>query len=121
MIKKLEISAQHFDLDRKLQSYASRKIGKLDKYMPRAARASAHAAIKLKEQKAKNKKQCQCEVILYLPQETITISEATINMYAAIDIVEAKMRNQLKSYKDRHTRAGLHHRALRRIRNLRMQ
>lgn len=121
MIKKLEISAQHFDLDRKLQSYASRKIGKLDKYMPRAARASAHVAIKLKEQNARNKKQCQCEVIMYLPQETITISEATINMYAAVDIVEAKLRNQLKSYKERHSRSKLHHRALKRLRGLRMQ
>jgi ribosome-associated translation inhibitor RaiA len=29
--------------------------------------------------------------------------EGTVNIYAAIDIVEAKLRAQLRSYKDKHT------------------
>lgn len=119
MIKKLEISAQHFELDPKLKSYALRKIGKLDKFLPRSTRTSAHAEVKLKVQHARNKKQCVCEVVLRLPKDTITINEATINMYAAVDIVEAKLRNQIKSYKDKHMPAKLHHRALARFKNLR--
>lgn len=118
MIKKLEVTAVHFDLDPKLKNYAIRKIGKLDKYLPRSARASAHADIKLKEQHARNKKQCHCEVILQLPKDTITITEATINMYAAVDIVEAKLRNRIKIYKDKHMPAKLHHRAFAHLKKL---
>ncbi len=115
MIKKLEFSAMHFEADAKLKAYATKKIGKLDRFMPRSARISAHADIKLKEEKAKNKKQCHCEVILKLPGEVITVHEATINMYAAIDIVEAKLRNQIKIYKDKHAPAKLHRRVLARF------
>jgi ribosomal subunit interface protein len=102
MIKKMHINGVHADVSNDLHKYVVKKIGRLDKYLPRAARASVHAEVKLKESKAKDKKHHTCEVILHLPQEKITVKEATINMYAAVDIVEAKLKNQIKRYKDLH-------------------
>lgn len=102
MIKKLHINGVHADISNDLHKYVMKKIGRLDKYLPRAARASVQAEVKLKESKAKDKKHHTCEVILHLPQEKITVKEATINMYAAVDIVEAKLKNQIKRYKDTH-------------------
>lgn len=116
MIKKLEISGVHTKADSDLKKYVEKKIGKLDRYLPRRARESAHAEVMLKESKAKNKKQCTCEVVLYLPQETITTKEATLNMYAAVDIVEAKLKNQLKKYKEKHDTTKIHRRVLARLR-----
>lgn len=103
MIKKLEIVGIHTDATADIKKYVQKKIAKLDGYMPKAARASAHAEVKLKEAKAKDKKQCTCEVILHLPGEVITAKESTFNMYAAIDIVEQKLKVQLKRYKDTHS------------------
>jgi ribosomal subunit interface protein len=116
MIQKLEISGVHTEVDAKLKRYVKNKIGKLDKYMSKHMMASAHAEVILKEVKAKDKKQCVCEVILYLPQGSITTKEATINMYAAVDIVEAKLKNQLKKYKGTHGNPRLHQRVLARLR-----
>lgn len=116
MIKKLEITGVHISLDADLKKYARSKIGKLDKYLPRNARESAHAEVFLKESKTKNKKQCTCEVVLQLPHEQVTAKESTINMYAAIDIVEAKLKNQIKKYKDTHGTRGLHRKVLARLR-----
>ena len=65
--------------------------------MPKHARKSAHAEVKLKESKAKNKKQCTAEVTIFMPGEVITAKETTVNMYAAIDIVEEKLKAQLKT------------------------
>lgn len=114
MIEKLEINGVHFKVDDDLKKYVSKKIGKLDQYMTRHARPSAHAEVKLKESKVKTRKQATCEVILFLPQDTLTTKETTLNMYAAVDIVEAKLKNQLKKYKNKHS-PHLHRRVLRRI------
>ncbi len=112
MIKKLEISGVHLKADPKLQEYATRKIGKLDRFLPRAARESAHAEVLLKEKSIKTRKEYTCEVVLQLPHDTITVSESTMNIFAAIDIVEAKLKNLLKKYKETHSSLHLHRRVL---------
>lgn len=99
MIKKLEISGIHTDLEDDIKKYSIKKIGKLDIYIPKHARKSAHGEIKLQESMIKKKKQCSVEVVIFLPGETITAKETTVNMYAAIDIVEEKIKAQLRRYK----------------------
>src|SRR5690348_13663745 len=116
MIEKLEISGVHTDVDKKLRDYVTRKIGKLDRFTPRKTRAALHAEVILKDTKAKDKKHCVCEVVMFLPHDKLMVSEATMNMYAAVDIVEAKLKNLLKKYKDTHSSRGLHRRVLARIR-----
>lgn len=116
MIQKLEITGVHMDVDKKLHDYVTKKIGKLDRYMSKHARTSAHAEIFLKETKIKAKKQCTCEVILHLPHATITTKETTMNMFAAVDIVEPKLKNQLKKYKETHGSLRIHRRVLMRLR-----
>lgn len=103
MINKLEVAGIHTDASKDIQKYVKKKIAGLDSYMPRHARKSAHAEVKLKESKAKNKKECTCEVVLHVPGETITAKETTVNMYAAIDIVEEKLKSQLRSYKEQNS------------------
>lgn len=115
MINKLEISGVHYHPSDDLKKYVTKKIGKLDKYLPKRARESAHAEVYLKETKAKDKKKCVCEVVLFLPEEKITIKESTINMFAAVDIVETKLKNQIKKYKDTHGVNRLHKRVLARL------
>src|SRR5947209_15178226 len=101
MFQKFEIHGVHANVDQALRDYTSKKIGGLDRYVPRHARNSAHAEVFLKET-GKKDNHCRCEVTLYLPQETIVIKEDSINMYAAVDIAEAKLKQRLKKYKDLH-------------------
>src|SRR5690554_5556355 len=99
MISKLEINGVHMKPDEDLRRYVTKKIGKLDRYLSKHARVSAHAEVFLKEEQARGKKKCSCEVVLRLPHDTLTTKESTINIYAAVDIVEAKLKNQLRKYK----------------------
>lgn len=115
MIQKLEINGVHTVLTDDLKKYITKKIGKLDRYMPRHARQSAHAEVFVKEVKIKAKKENVCEVVLRLPGTTLTTKESTINMFAAVDIVEAKLKNQLKKYKETHNSQRIHRRVLLRI------
>ena len=112
MIQRFDIAGVHVHVDEDLRKYVQKKIGHLDRFMPRYIRPSVHLEVKLKETKAKDKKECICEVIMHLPHETLTISEGTINMYAAVDIVETKLKNQLKRYKELHANPRLHRRLL---------
>ncbi len=103
MSLKLEINAIHTEVGDDLKKYITKKIGKLDRYLPRRARESSRGAVRLKQSRSKDKKHHTCEVVLYLPHETLTVSETTINMFAAVDIVETKLKNQLKKYKGKHS------------------
>ena len=102
MIKKFEIQGVHADVDDKLRAYVGRKIGGLDRYISRHSRLSAHCEVHLKETQAKGSDHCRCEVTLYLPHQTIIVKENAPNLYAAVDIVEAKLKQQLQKYKDLH-------------------
>ena len=115
MIEKLEINGIHTEINDDLKKYVNKKIGKLDQYMSPHSRESAHAEVKLKEQKIKARVECTCEVILHLPKETMTIKESTVNMFAAIDVVEEKLKNKLKKYKQKHGKGKLHQRVISRF------
>jgi ribosomal subunit interface protein len=115
MIQKLEISGIHIKVEDDLHKYILKKIGKLDQYIPRNARESTHVEVKLKVVKAKQRKLATCEVIVHLPQGNITTKETTFNMFAAVDIVEQKLKNQIKKYKETHSRTRLHHRVIAKV------
>lgn len=115
MIKRLDISGVHMTVGDDLKKYVNKKIGRLDRFIPKANREGVHVEVKLKESKAKDKNERTCEVILRLPHETITVKETTINIYAAVDIVETKLHHQLKKYKELHASPRLHQRVLTKI------
>lgn len=116
MIGKLEISAQHTELTPEIKKYVDKKIGRLDHYVPRRARESIHAEVKLKETKVKEKKQFTCTVVMYVPGSTLEASETTINMFAAIDIVEAKLKQQLRKFKEQRANPKMHRRIYNKLR-----
>ena len=115
MINKLEISGIHTEVDQDLKKYIKRKIGRLDQYLPAHSKESAHAEIKLREMKVKARTECTCEVILHLPHDTLIVKETTINSYAAVDVVEEKLKNQIKKYKQKNGKGRLRQRILARL------
>jgi putative sigma-54 modulation protein len=116
-----ELNGVHSKVDDKLRKYITKKIGGLDKYLTRQASASAHAEVKLIEEKNKDKKQCTCEVILHVPIENIVVRETTVNMYAAVDIAEEKLKHSLRKYKELHGTPRFHRRLIARFKRRAVQ
>lgn len=116
MFGKFEIQGVHTTVDDSLRKYVSRKIGGLDRYVSKHNRESAHGEVYLKEGPAKNNTHSTCEVNIYLPRETINLKESALNMYAAVDITEAKLKQQLKKYKDLHQTGKMHRHLFARLR-----
>jgi ribosomal subunit interface protein len=116
MFQKFEIQGIHATDDKKLHAYVTKKIGGLDRYLSKHSRLSAHAEVHLKESKKKDDQHSQCEVKLKLPHQTIVVKENAINMFAAVDITEAKLKQQLQKYKELHGNGKLHRRLINRLR-----
>ena len=101
MISHIDISGIHYEVSDDLKKYITKKVSKLDRFVPRHARKTIHAEVKLSELKTKSDRN-QCEIIIHLPDQQVMAKESTVNMFAAIDIVETKIKNQLKKYKETH-------------------
>ena len=100
MISSIEITGVQFDVDPTTRKYVMKKIGRLDRYLPRHARKSVTAAVKLREVNHDHGNKYEAEVILNLPEKTLTAKDYTLNVLAAVDIVEAKIVTQLHKYKE---------------------
>ncbi|HSX08491.1 MAG TPA: ribosome-associated translation inhibitor RaiA [Candidatus Saccharimonadales bacterium] len=115
MVQKIDIAGVHMQVGDDLKKYIFKKIGSLDRYVPRASRTSLHVEVKLKESNPRGKSERTCEIIMHLPHEVLNVKETTINIYAAVDIAEEKLKVQLKKYKDLHGTHGFRRRVLTRL------
>lgn len=102
MLQKFEIQGVHTTVNDKLRAYVTRKLGGLDRYIAPHNRDSAHLKVHLKEHKKKDNAHCTCEVTLHMPHQDIVIKESALNMYAAVDIIESKLKQHLQKYKETH-------------------
>ena len=99
MITTIEVTGIKYDVDDTTKKYVLKKIGKLDRYLPRHARESVNAEVRLKEVNRANGNKYEAEVTINVPDKVITAKDSTLNMLAAVDIVEAKIVTQLRKYK----------------------
>lgn len=100
MIKAIEIQGIQFGVDSITEKYVMRKIGRLDRYLPKHARKSATAEVRLRQVNRDHGNKYEAEVILHVPDKLITAKDSTVNVLAAVDIVEAKIVAQLHRYKE---------------------
>lgn len=103
MITHIDVTGVRYTPDELTKKYVKKKIGALDRYLSRHARKTVHAEVKLKEVNRAHGNKYECDVIIKVPEATLTAKDSTLNMLAAIDIVEEKLRSQLKKYHDERT------------------
>ena len=99
MIASIDITGIQYDVNDKTQRYVMEKVGKLDRYVPPHARKTMTADVKLRQVDEAHGNKYEAEVILQVPDKIITAKDTTVNMMAAIDIVEAKLVAQLRDRK----------------------
>lgn len=99
MLQITDITGIKYEVDEQTHKYVKKRIGRLERYLPRHARKSASAEVKLKQIDKSHGNKYEAEVILYVPDKKILASDTSSNILAAIDIVEAKLTGQLRRYK----------------------
>lgn len=100
MITNVEITGVgNYKADESTKKYITKKIGALDRLTPRHARKSIRADVKVAEINQSNGNKYEVEVVMHVPDKTITAKDTALNVLAASDIVEVKIANQLRKYK----------------------
>lgn len=100
MIANIEITGVGaYAPDEPTKKYIRKKVGSLDRLAPRHARKSMRADVKLAEINQSHGNKYEVEIVLHVPDKTMTAKDTTMNVLAATDIVEAKIANQLRKYK----------------------
>jgi putative sigma-54 modulation protein len=94
MITAIEITGVQYEVDETTRKYVMKKIGRLDRYLPRHARKTATAEVKLRSVNRDHGNKYEAEVLLQVPDKNVTAKDSTVN-----DIVEAKIMSQLRKYK----------------------
>jgi ribosome hibernation promoting factor len=102
VIQKFEVTGVHFTIDAELRAEIDKKLGNLDHYIPLHSRPSAHLEVFLRELKLDGKRQAVCEANLYLPHETINLTEKAGDMKSAVEIVHSRLKLQIQKYKTEH-------------------
>jgi ribosomal subunit interface protein len=101
MIAQVEVTGVGvYTVDEATKKYVTKKIGSLDRLAPRHARKSMHAEVKIAEVNRDKGNKYEVEVLLHVPDKAITAKDSTMNVLAAVDIVEAKLAAQLRKYKE---------------------
>ncbi|MFZ1250735.1 MAG: ribosome-associated translation inhibitor RaiA [Candidatus Microsaccharimonas sp.] len=100
MIASIDITGIKYNVNERTLKYVTEKVGKLDKYIPSHARKTVTADVKLRQVNRDHGNKYEAEVILHVPEKVIMAKDSTLNMMAAIDIVEAKLVAQLRKYKE---------------------
>jgi len=99
---RIEISGHNYEVTDELEAYINKRIKKLTKRLNKHLKESAHIMVKLTEQDKSPTKKYEAEIILRLPpKEEMVAKDATVNMFAAVDIAEAKLESQLRKYKEK--------------------
>lgn len=100
---KLQITGRHYELNQKIIAYVEKKLGGLDKYLPRNSRDGLFGQVVLELDESHTQDgQCICEAHFEVKGERLQAKDAAINMYAAIDICEQKLKSQVLTYKSKH-------------------
>lgn len=99
MIEPITITAKKLTLDDTIKKYTVKKIGRLDRFLPRHARKSASAEVILKQIDHPHGNKYEVEAVLTALDQTFVAKDSTVNVLAAVDIVEAKLNGQIRKYK----------------------
>jgi ribosomal subunit interface protein len=97
----IQLTGRKYEIDKELKKYVNRKLGRPDKYLPRQHKAKGMSVEIFRDPSGKEDNRYKVKAILEVAGPDIVAETATINPHSAIDIVEQKLRLQIKRYKDK--------------------
>ena len=100
MIKNINITGIRLEVDNTTKKYVTKKIGRLDRYLPRHVRNSVKVEVKLREVNLAHGNKYEVEIIMHVPEKILKAKDTTVNILAAVDIAEAKIVTQIHKYKE---------------------
>lgn len=100
MIDKIEVNGNGHKVEESLRKYAGKRLGKLDRYLPRGFKKGVAARVVVSEIGKNKSEKYEITATLNIPGgKTITAKDECSNVFAGMDLVEAKLLGQIRRYK----------------------
>ena len=100
MIDKIDITGNGYKVEESFKKYVQKRIGKLDRYLPRGSKKDIVAKVVVSEiGKGKSEKH-EISVAMELHGgKVLAARDECTNVFAGVDLVEAKLMGQIRRYK----------------------
>lgn len=100
MIEKIEISGSNYKVEDGLRKYTLKRMGKLDRYLPRGSKKDVVINVVVAEIGKNRSDKYEISVAMEIPGgKVIAAKDECSNVFAGIDLVEAKLTGQIRRYK----------------------
>ena len=100
MINKIDISGSNYKIEDTFKKYATKKIGKLDRYLPRGHKKDVVAKVVVTESNRDKGTKFEISCAMEIPGgKVLSAKDECTNLYAGVDIVEAKLAGQIRRFK----------------------
>jgi putative sigma-54 modulation protein len=104
MIEKIDISGSNFKVEESFKKYVEKRIGKLDRYLPRQNRKDVVAKVVVTEVNRDHGNKYELSVSLNIPGgKVLAAKDEASNIFAGINIIEDKLTGQIRRYKTENT------------------
>lgn len=100
MIDKIEINGNGYKVEEPLRKYAAKRLGKLDRYLPRGYKKNVSVKLVVSEIGKNRSEKYEISAALTVPGgRLIAAKDECSNVFAGMDLVEAKLLGQIRRYK----------------------
>ena len=100
MIEKIEITGNGYKVEEPLKKYVEKRIGKLDRYLPRGSKKDIVVKVIIAEIGKNKGEKYEISVAMDIPGgKVIAAKDECSIVFAGTDLVEAKLTGQIRRYK----------------------
>ena len=100
MIDKIEITGSNYKPTESFQKYTKKRLGKLDRYMPRGYKKDIVMKVIVTEVDRSHGNKYEISAAMEVPGgKVIAARDECSNVFAGVDIIEAKMTAQVRRFK----------------------
>ncbi|MBQ7202352.1 ribosome-associated translation inhibitor RaiA [Candidatus Saccharibacteria bacterium] len=102
MIEKIEVTGNNgYKVEEGFRKYVEKRIGKLDRYLPRGSKKDVVTKVIVTEIGGKNRSEkYEISVAMDIPGgKVVAAKDECSNVFAGVDLVEAKLTGQIRRYK----------------------
>ncbi|MFV0484657.1 MAG: ribosome hibernation-promoting factor, HPF/YfiA family [Candidatus Saccharimonadales bacterium] len=104
MIETIEVTGVKYKVEETFKKYAIKRIGKLDKYLPKKNRKDVVAKIVVTQINRPHGNKYEISAAIDVPGgKVIAAKDEASNTFAGIDIIEAKLMGQIRRFKTEKT------------------
>ncbi|MDO4612188.1 MAG: ribosome-associated translation inhibitor RaiA [Candidatus Saccharibacteria bacterium] len=100
MIEKIDITGSGYKVEESFRKYVEKRIGKLDRYLPRGSKKDVIVKVIVSEIGKGKGEKYELSMAMEIPGgKVIAAKDECSNLFAGVDLVEAKVTGQIRRYK----------------------